>query len=704
MNPPETLDTPNAAVQTSASSRDEQVNPTHGRLRWLNWLDAISLFYVVLPALLFISGYLIPLVAWPIALGLAAAALLAWRQALAEGPLAFEDALSWRTGPMTAMTALVYFVVACTGIGAFTFQFFDYAFYNAVLRDFMEYDWPLAYQEAGLDGVPLTVVIYAAYWLPASMVGGMMGWGAANYFQYGWSALGVLLIAFWFLRIAGTLRVSIMLMLLFFGGLDIVGRFIVEGGPVSAQVTCLDYLTGVFWWSESRGWLDHWSSGFALTDPEYAAKAGGVFFRFYSPLSFLVDGPQHIVPGVLAFLMAVHDLWRRKSAHRLALLWGTLPLSSIFVAAGSLPFLALGIWEHRGRRIFAGSNLMALPSLLVIILYFMSVTGDGRVSGWLWEFQSLSDTWQMLLLHYVVEFGLLAACVPILRRQGILPHPLWWIGTLCFFFLAPWYRIGEYNDFASKVIIPAQFVFLLWIAIGIVNADTKLQKVRRMGVIALLFIGALGPLGIVARAFDFGLTGSPPPKSRVRHMNEVEPRVLGLQGQADMDAFFWRYLAKPPVRNPSEPIYSVLRWDFLKPQEPIEHWIYFVEPGQYSLTDHGLTIKTKGNRPILRRDGMELDTRKIGMVKLDVVITVDGKPASDVAIVVQWATQEQAALEAEWPFQRWYANQAYPVRNIISTNSYWRGTVEEMAFYLRVPEGDEREYEVTIREIEFLER
>ncbi len=532
-----------------------------------------------------------------------------------------------------------------------------------------------------------------------------VGWVGGYYFSYLWACVGVVLILIWFMRIVGKLRISLALMLLFFGGLDIVGRLLTEGGAAASGVSWYDFITGAYWWSESRGWLDHWTSGFLLTDPVYKEAAGGVFFRFYSPMSFLVDGPYHIIPGALVFLMIIHDLWRRGSADRVALLWAAFPLGSLFFAVGSLPYLALGIWEHRAKRLFSFANLAALPAMVSVLLYFASVTSSGRVSGWIWEYQDISQTWWILLVFYITEFGLLALCVPALGLQGKLPHIFWWLGSLCFFFLAPWYRIGEYNDFASKIIIPAQFVFLLWLAIGIVHAEGKGQRLRGIAVVALLCVGALAPLGTVARALDFGFGGSPQPKERVRQFSEMEPRTLILQGKGDLEKPFWKYLAKNPVYRNTAPIFSTLRWDFVQPKDPVEYWIFYVEPEHYGLTPKGLTIRTQGNKLILRRDGMALDTKKVGMVKIDADIRVDGQIASDAAIIVQWATVEQVeAAQDEWPFQRWQSNQAFPAHNIISSNSYWRGNIQSMAFYLRVPKDDERVYEVTIREIDFLER
>jgi hypothetical protein len=659
----------------------------------------------MLPTLLFLLGFLRPIYGWPFAVLILVGGLHACYRYHKDPALQSDEHFFWSWKRVLGTLLLVFAVLACTGLGAFTFQFFDYKAYDSLLLDFMQQEWPLAYAEAGPNNEPHLLVIYAAYWLVPAYVGKFIGWVGAYYFNYVWACFGIFLAALWFMRIVGKLRVSLVLILLFFGGLDILGRLLTEGSPGATGTSWYDFLSGAFWWSESRGWLDHWASGFMLTDPQYAEPAGGVFFRFYSLLSFLVDGPYHVVPGALIFLMIVHDLWRRRSCARVPFLWSNFLFCSLFFSIGSLPFLAVGIWENRGKGLISLANLAAMPTLFALLAYFASVEPSGRVSGWIWEFQDLSQTWWILLVHYATEFGPYFICLPLLRKQNWLPHPLWLLGCLCFFLLAPWYRIGVYNDFASKIILAAQFVFMLWIAIGIFRAETKPERWRAGVAVTLLLIGSLAPLGVVFRALDFGLSGTPPPLQRVRHFNEMEPKTLILQGKGNPESLFWKHLARDARYRDSSPIYTTLRWDFVSPQEPIHYWIFFVEPEKYSQSDSGLTIVTKGNRPILRRDGMELETAKVGKILIDVDIEVDGQEAEDAAIIAQWATDEQvAASGSEWPFQRWHANQAFPVVNIVSTNSYWRGNVAQMAFYLRVPEGDEREYVVTIREIAFMER
>jgi len=701
MNPPDD----SAAAPSNDDATTERPRPSDSDLAriYLNLLEGLSLLYIVTPMAIYLGGWIRGPIGLPLVVALGVVAVLAYRAAVAAQTS--EPTEEWRlTGRrLAAFAALVFGVVACTGIGGYSYQFFDYAFYDAVLKDLIVYPWPLAYEEAGPANEPMHLVIYAGYWFPAAIVGWLTGWEAAYTFQYIWASVGFLLIVLWFLRIARSASPLIVLLVLFFGGLDIVGRLLTES-IAESNVSLVGYFTGEFWWSHGRGWLDQWSSAYARVDPTFSKEAGGVFFRFFSPLSFLVDGPHHILPGAIGFMMLLHDWWRKQSLHRSLLVWSCLPICSVFIAAGSFPFLLLAAVALRGRQLASLPNLFGLPLIAVAVAFFASVEG-GRVSGWLWEFQNLGDTWPYLLLHYVVEFGLYAALIPVLRNPGYLPSPFWLAGALTMFLLSPFYRMGEYNDFTSKIVIPAQFVFILLLALSLRSAQSPAARIKRRVLVALLCIGALGPIGHLLRAADFGWAGSRPEFARVRHVNEVEPRILALQGMADPDSFYYRWLAPEVELQPTEPIEPVKVWDFTDPEMRFDYWIYFVDEENRFADEDGLHIITQGNMPLLRRDEVKLETHEIGMVRIEHEVLRNGEPAEDYQIVFQWTTPQQsaAAAEDEWPFPAWQHNQIWPIRSVISTNSYWRDIAEDIALYLQTPD-DNAVYEAIVSEIALLER
>lgn len=663
-------------------------------------LDTVSLIYIGFPVILFVIGWL---QIWASTIVLGALCVAFWRR--------FQSSkLQRHTVPAPAMRrdpafaidlALACFVAlafgACSGLGGLSYQFSDFPYYDGFLRDLIEFSWPLAYQHAGPQQEPLLAVYYFAYYLPAAFAGKLLGWSVAHFFIYLWVAVGLVLASLWLAFILKTRVTFAILLLLFFSGLDIVGRLVVHQSVEGHVATWYDLFTGGYWWSVGRGWLDHWMADFALFQGNDIMH--GVFFKFYSLSSFLVDGPYHLVPGSVILLMIFHDIFRRDCLERVGLLYAFLPIASIFLALGAAPFVVWAVLRKRFAGAITFANLGAGVVLLsVMVLYFGSVVPGGSVSGWVWEFVDMSRASPYLLLFYVVEFGLYVAIVlsvPAIRQRGLASFML--IG-LAIFLLAPLYRFGEYNDMTVKIVIPAQVVLIT--CVGFCLRD-KTIPVRRMLLVGLLLIGAITPLGNILRAAEFGLGGGSPLQRNVRHANEVLPLELALQGKGDEDSLFWSVLAKEPTFAQTPPIPEYVSWNFGAKVFDMRRW--FVISKKYNQSERGLEITSVGNQPLVRARIDEIQASRIGHVFVDASIqALDGSPV-DGQLVLLWTHLEVADdIGAEWDFERYHSVVVYPPDRIVRSNPYWRGSINEIALYFKT--DYEGECKVTIRRVAFLER
>lgn len=671
-------------------------------------LEVASLAYIGLPFLIFCFGWLRMVVALPLALlylaGLAECAWRAWRAA-AHAPDAEGIPRQYFLLRTFDLVALIAFVVACTGIGALSVQFFDYAWYNALMRDMISAPWPLGYQEAGPNNEPLFMNFYYGYFLPAALVGKLLGWNAAIHFFYLWGVIGVLLTVLWFRRLTGLPYPWFALFFLFFGGMDFLGQLLTAQRPPYEGLTWWDFLTGTYWWSTSRGWMDHWTANLALPGSGVENIMNGVFYRFYSPISFLVDGPYHVLPGWIVVQMILHDLMKRRTLERAALLWCGLPLLSVFVPLGCAPFIALGLLElFRGGSWRSFGNCVTAPAVtLLFFLYYVSVESGGRVSGFLWQYQNLLAAAPYLLLYYLAEFGLMALVLPTLRAPG-MPDRRWWYLALALLLAAPWYRMGEYNDFTTKVTIPAQIVFMVYLALGIMaQPQNRLQRIKRGLLMVFLCIGAIGPLGNLIRAIEYGFHPEPMPMARSRHINEVEPRRLLLQGKGRPDSLFWKYLAAPVPYMPSEKINPHRVWDLARPKAD-EKWEYFTE--ERALSPEGLRIRVQGDTPILRLRDISIDAARVGTIFVDHTVLCDGVPTAGYRLIFLWVPKDELRRveRGRWPFHRWRSNVLVPLRDSVSTNPWWRGTIGDFALFLDLPDDRTGPCEILIRSIQMLER
>jgi hypothetical protein len=549
-----------------------------------------------------------------------------------------------------------------------------------------------------MDGGSIAWVYYGGYVLPLSLVGKLFGWVAAYSFSYVWSVAGLLLVVVWFMRLVGSASPLYAVLFFFFGGLDIVGHFFTAAFPSQPGGSWWDYFTGTYWWSIGTGWLDHWLATFSIS--EGSSFMHQVFYKFYSPMTFLCDGPHHIIPGGIAVLMIFHDALRRKSSQRLCLLWVSLPFASPLVAPGTVPFVILGAIQTRFKRAFGFGHLVATPLIaLIMAAYYLSGRGDVPI-GWLWDMQDFSKAWPYLLLYYVVEFGLYALVLSAMRGTKNLPPRPWWYLTLAIFFLAPLVCFGAYGDFPTKVIIPAQFVFLLYIALAIRNAATPRERKLRNVLIALLCIGSLAADGAVLRAVQYGFSFSPPPVARVRHVNEVLP-YGNRKGGGMPDAFFWRHLARPLHMVAIPPIPVVQAWDFAKDSPAAKAW-QLVPMARRS--PEGVVITANSTTPVMRMRGLDLDTGTVGTVMADVTADCGGESTDDVKLILLWSEEEEKEGTNVWPFKRWRSAVVWPVDRSVSSNAYWRGTVREMAIILLLDKPHAQPCTVTIHKIEMLQR
>ena len=635
---------------------------------------------------------------------------MAWARKAYARTAAPDLAIDNETFALRALLLLgmVAFVVACTGVGGFTFRFPDYWLYDGMLRMLMEYSWPPGMIADLPDpGTHASLPYYFAYYLPSALVGKLFGWWASQFFAYLWNTFGTLLAVIWFMRLVGTFRLRYALLFLFFSGLDLVGYIFTAPLPDGHGVTWLDYATGTFWWSIGRGWMAHWSANYSLLTPEGQSLMGGVFYRFYGMMSFLFDGPCHVLPAWVLLLIVLHDAIRRKTVERLFFLTSILPLCSIFVTMGTVPVLLLSLWETRGKRLFTLGNMFVGPLVaLTLLLWYRGVEAE-TLHGWVWTFLDLNRTWWYLLLYYFCGFGLYALVAPSMRGNACRPGRPWFFTTVAVFLFAPWYRFGIYNDFTTKVVIPCQLVFLVCLATALRDPEGKNARWRQRLLAVALFVGAWSGLGIIGRAVEFGFSSAPPPLERVACIADGLARAFK-DGPLERvkfhgDTFFWKYLARPVEYVHSPENKPVLVCDFRDSSKDADIWRYCDH--EHRVTPGGVVIDTPGNTALLMSESMDLDTRAIGSIEIDCSV-VDGQGRTpEYEMAFQWANADQVrAAQSNWPFHKWCYSVLVPHGLPLSSNSYWKGQVSSVSLYFKVKNPSQEHYTVTLHSLTFLQR
>ncbi len=680
-------------------------------------LEILSTLYIFLPVGLFFYYYLTPIyaalfllllvigMAWSVVAALRMSDAAPATSQITDGTAAWRRAVGICFRHMLLL-GLGAVVVLTSGIGGFTQRYYDAFGYDSVMRDLIELPLPAGYAELGEARKPAIPIYYVGHWLPSVVVGRIWGWNAAYVFYYFWAVIGVYLTVLWFQRIVGSRAVWVALLFLSFGGLDLLGYLATAQLPHQSGLTWLDYLTATYWWSIGRGWWDHWTADFAFLSLGKEVMKG-VFYRFYSLSSFLFDGPYHYLPGFLIFLMILYDLLRRHSLQRAGFLFAAFPISSLFMTLGKVPFLALAAVQQRFRRVFSGLNLICGAGVMLpLVLYYASLRTQTQ-QGWLWNVQDVPRAFPYLLLYYLVEFDLYAIVCPRTRPGAFaLPRGYWYL-ALGLFLIAPIYRFGEFNDLTTKVIMPAQLVFVTGLALALLHAETTpSQQWRRRVLAGLLYIGTLAEIGNIQRALEFGIHGQVPPLARVRHIDQVEPRRLVGQSAAEPDAFFWKYLAKPVYYQPATPLKVVKVWNFQGTDCPDSYKWYWFER-EIRRTPAGVRVELPANNALMSIRGLEFNADVVSAVEADITVErADGKTVP-YKLVFQWAyAEEDRDTRVGWPFHRWKSSVIYPVTDLpsgaVASNSWWRGRVSALGIYFEIPNAGDELYSVTIREIRMI--
>ncbi|MCL5270151.1 MAG: hypothetical protein M1457_06295 [bacterium] len=622
--------------------------PPDGTPSRFDVLEVISLSYILLPNLIFLFGYLKSIYGIPLcAILIAAGYYSLTRRGGTDYPPALMPekipgkglARGWRNSlaglNFLVLLGVIAFILAYLGFAGYTYQDGDYRKHNAFVRDLMENTWPLAYQQTGPEFKPGILVTYIGYYLPSAVVGKLLGWTAALHFSYLWAVLGVLLTVLWFMRLTRHHTPLAAVAVLFFGGLDILAPILLRWEPIHLQ-----------WPKIGPETIDFWI--FRYSPPADRAALNTVYYLFASNMTFLATGPHHVLPTWLCALMLVSDAVQRRTSQRSVLLWSLVPIYSAFTAIGVFPFVLVAFWESRLRRAFSFQNLVAAVLLLGVMgLYF--ITNNANLpKGFIWNFQDLSKTWYILVVFYIVEFGIYAYFCPRARPIEGRLNRKWFYMALACFLLCPWWRMGYNNDFGSKTIIPGQIIYVAVLIASIQTAWSRLERrhferIRAIPLVFLLMVGGLAGFQYFLRGYTPGFHPKPTPLTATIHVDQMGPRDVAAQLFSDGEGFFWRRLAKRAKYQKPAVNFLLNEWDFTRPQSIPGQWA--TQADTQFLTPDGLVLTVSKPCIFFMASGVRVDTSLATSFRLLMTVTDAAAPEmSNVVCPIRLYWDEKSTL------------------------------------------------------------
>ena len=409
------------------------------------WLYASIVLFLTIPLFMFFLGYLKLTVSIPLTLIFAGIVLYCVSDCM-NGPdgnkisqfdTGLQIPLSYLIG--FAVTALVVSFVS--GVGEYIYTLQDHEYRRAILRDLIDYDWPVIYNYStqtnpevreifGLASGERAFSYYFIYWMPAALIGKIFGFGAGNFVLLIWNSIGIFLCLLATSAVIKKATCWVPFIFVFFSGLDIIPNLVYE-------------LTHYSDW--------RWFEGF-VTSMSYVSN-----FRELASVF------NQMVPCFLVVLI----LMLSYNTRSMGLTAGILFCYSPWAVFGILPMVAAFLFGKKLRasklsrtlfNAFSPSNIAAAVLILTIFgSYYMTNSGAVGYKGFAWTYFS-NISWFILAYIVFILIEVIPFALILYKREK--SDPVFWTAFATLLIL-PFYRVSEMNDFTMRGSMPALFFFCI---------------------------------------------------------------------------------------------------------------------------------------------------------------------------------------------------------------------------------------------------
>lgn len=402
-----------------------------------------GLIWLVLPVMIFMFGWLRLYIAIPAALILGAVSFLAvkdWKKTTYE--VEFDIVF--------VIAAAVLAVLLCTfcDIGEYVWGTTDHAYRRAILRDLVNYDWPVIYDLSDQTD-PLSIAYlgtgkvafsyYISYWMVPASIGKIAGFKAANAVLLLWSSIGIFLISVCSCFFLKKQTYAVLYTLIFFSGLDFIPYLIY--GAIGTQ----DWM-----------WLEGYTQHIAVI----------------SNINNLMNVYNQCIPCWLITVMIL----MQKNNRNIGLLGSLMFAFSPWATIGVIPLAVWALFRDRQKivSIFTITNIV--PAILLFCIYapsYMANSNAVSVSGPTFSFY---EDIGAFLVGYLMVLAVEVLPFAVLLWKRFHKMSLYWV-TLVTLAVLPLYKVSSQNDFTMRSTMPALFVLAVMLA-GAINGYIKDNRSR----------------------------------------------------------------------------------------------------------------------------------------------------------------------------------------------------------------------------------
>ena len=434
-------------------------------------LERITIFYLALPFLLFLPGWLNT----PTAILMTCIFLYCTFQTLKYTNNTISR-IPLTTRELSAFCLIIAWI-NLSGSGGYGYQSWDYVMHNSRLNDLIQKSWPVHY------GKDLNLIYYVGYYLPSAAIGKLFGYIAATRSMFFWTLLGATLALRWAGQLSGwKLGTGLVIACVFFGPMDAAGLAweIYNALPFPDSFT-LQEATNII--LNDTDTLDFWASN----------SLGFFNGNFLSNTFQMYWAPQHIIPGwlvisIITFYFLGNNTRNIVFIFCLLCLWSPLVMLSMAI----FPLIAiLNARQEKNKEWLSISNTIGATSitLLFIAFYF---GGSAMKNHFAWTLSEIDNPIKLvtLLLFYLFAWGMYVSV--IIKNHTIYNHQqkIWLAGLITTMLLLPLYIYGEYSDLLCRGSAPIMFLLMTFLLHLIKEKRKSRPEKAIIPILAFLLLGA----------------------------------------------------------------------------------------------------------------------------------------------------------------------------------------------------------------------
>ena len=505
------------------------------------WLYASIVLFLTIPLFMFFLGYLKLVVSIPLTLIFAGIVLYCVSDCM-NGP---DGNKNWGSDkdlkiPLSyligfAVTALAVSFVSGAGEYIYTLQ--DHEYRRAILRDLINYEWPVIYNYNtqtnpevikifGMASGQRAFSYYFIYWMPAALAGKAFGFNVGNFVLYLWNSIGIFLCLLSTSAVIKKVTAWVPFIFVFFSGLDIIPNLVYE-------------LTHYSDW--------RWFEGF-VTSMSYVSnfrELASVFNQMvpcFLVVAILLMSNNTRSMGLTAGILFCYSPWA---------VFGILPMVAAFLFGKNLRASKISKTLYNT---FSPANIASAVLILTIFgSYYMTNSGAVGYKGFAWEYFS-NPGWFILAYIVFILIEVIPFALILYKREKYNPV---FIAAFATLLILPFYRVSEMNDFTMRGSMPALFFFCILLC-GVVSEvmDQKntpttkkgwLKSAAIMLTVILMTFPTLLNLFVIFGSMLQGDKGNEENIGSLGNINQAEyAEVIQEQFFAEgyEGSFFYRYFAK----------------------------------------------------------------------------------------------------------------------------------------------------------------